>query len=131
MAAYRRTSAAPRARWMPLRYEGICHVCKGAIPAGDTGFWDPATRAITCTTLQCAAIDGLTTSEWSGSPTSGHWIEVLSPTRVAASTDPAPPAPVRQSGSGRRRYVPTYRCTHEDYPCCGCGEDSRSYCGSD
>lgn len=37
-------------------------------------------------------------------------------------------APRRTSRRGgyRRRYSTTYyRCTHEDYPCCGCGADSR------
>lgn len=31
----------------------------------------------------------------------------------------------RSSSRGKygRSYRPVYRCTHEDYPCCGCGED--------
>jgi hypothetical protein len=29
-----------------------------------------------------------------------------------------------RGGYGRRRRVESFRCTHEDYPCCGCGNYS-------
>ena len=31
----------------------------------------------------------------------------------------------RSGLTGRRLRYTSYRCTHEDYPCCGCGEDAR------
>lgn len=39
--------------------------------------------------------------------------------RLIDSLAPASTGYARRSRGGRR-YTPMYRCTHEDYPCCGC-----------
>lgn len=76
---------------MDLRYAGTCKVCGVGIAAGTRGFWDAAAKTVTCTKLDCADVDGLTTSK----PLTGPWdtrtdTRVLSPTRIgpAAPTDP-------------------------------------------
>lgn len=106
------------ARWMDLHYAGHCHVCDADVPAGGRGFYDPATRKITCTNLACASADGLTTwrSTW---PTGA--VEVLAPQRLGAGY--ASPAPARivvtRFASGATSYRNSRgRC--EDAPCCGC-----------
>jgi hypothetical protein len=43
-----------------------------------------------------------------------------------ACGDPTKPA-ARIKTRRRGRARPSYRCTHEDYPCCGCDPDTRSY----
>lgn len=122
----------PAARWMDLKYAGRCHVCGQALAQGARGFWDPDTRAVTCTSLECAETDGLTTRVWWGAPTSGSFVTRLNDHRVGPSTAPmAPtrPRPNRGRGRGRSSYrssVFGHRCTHEDYPCCGCDPDTRS-----
>jgi hypothetical protein len=78
---YRRSAPRP-ARWMTLKYPGTCKVCAAPIPAGETGYYDPATRTVTCYDLACCEADGLTRQEWNGSPVSGRWITVRSERRI-------------------------------------------------
>jgi hypothetical protein len=69
---------------MSLRYAGTCHVCGGAVAAGETAFYDQSTRRITCSTMACADADGLTRDGWVGSPASGHWAPALSDRRIGS-----------------------------------------------
>lgn len=145
--AYRRNTRSRTtgtARWMDLRYPGTCKVCATPLPAGARAFYDPVARTTTCASLDCAKADGLTKSEWHGSPISGRWVDVLNDHRIGAG------APVQPMVNGRpiewhptRRGVFRYiessdgrwfartrygvrggyehtgiRC--EDAPCCGC-----------
>lgn len=77
-------------RWMNLRYAGACKVCGGSVPAGGFAYWDAGARTVTCERIDCAQADGLTKTEWKGSPVSGQFVRVLAERRIGA------PAPIRQ-----------------------------------
>lgn len=81
-------------RTMTARYRGTCITCAASIIPGDEIVY--AGRGLTYHAGPCA--------------------EERDPDAVPSSR--------RGRSTGRstgRRYVTTYRCTHEDYPCCGCG----------
>jgi hypothetical protein len=129
MSGYRgRRSSPPRpARWMDLRYAGVCHVCRGELAAGARGFYDPDGRTVTCTAIACASADGLTEQRWYGAPTSGRFVEVLAGRRIgrkAAPTDiDGTPIAYVSVGGGRRAWRRGYSATGHrciDAPCCGC-----------
>lgn len=96
---------------MDLRYAGTCTAGE-ELAAGTRAFWDPRDGTVTCTDLAHAGAAGLTATEWYGAPTSGRWVEKLSPTRLESAVGP-PPAP-------RERRRSLGGCQHEDFPCCGC-----------
>jgi hypothetical protein len=103
-------------RWMPLRYAGTCKVCQRTVPAGETAFYDAGARTVTCHAIECAKADGLTRSEWVGSPVSGSWVDTLAASRIGeAAPDADPFARTRSRGYYGRDAG---RC--EDAPCCGC-----------
>ena len=100
----RRSSTTAKPRWMALKFAGKCDVCGVTLPAGATAFWHGRGQGVTCHGIDCCTARGLTTEEWVGSPVSGRYVTV----RAAR--------PLVYSG-----HRPTGgRCTHEDYPCCGC-----------
>jgi hypothetical protein len=104
---------------MNLHYAGRCHVCNGDLATGARGFYDPATRKVTCTAIKCAGQDGLTTMEWYGAPTSGRFIERLNDHRIGNGYDSGPSTPARRGNRAGNGFVRKYgRC--EDAPCCGC-----------
>lgn len=105
---YQTTSSARVARWMDLRYAGVCAQCHVAIAAGGRAFYDPSDRTVCCTSIDCARAHGVTREVWQGSPVSGGWVTELSATRMGG----------RAAFARATRYGG--RCTHEDYPCCGC-----------
>lgn len=82
--ARRYGTAQPVSRWMSLKFAGVCKVCGSTVPAGESAFWDSATRKITCHALECCEADGLTRSEWRGSPVSGAFITVRSDRRIGS-----------------------------------------------
>jgi hypothetical protein len=108
VSGYRRTTyrAAPKARWMDLRYPGTCAGGGEPLPAGTRAFYDPADRTVCCTNLAHAETYGVTTTEWRGSPVSGRNVTTLSAYRLASAGGPT---------RHKQRYG---RC--EDAPCCGC-----------
>lgn len=113
----RYTNNPPKGRWMDLKYPGTCTAGE-ELPAGARAFWDPRDRSTTCTDLAHAEAAGLTRSVWSGSPTSGRWVETLTDTRLASAVGEGTPDPTKtytRSLGG---------CSHEDYPCCGCDPNS-------
>ncbi len=75
-------TAAPRARWMDLRYAGTCAQCSADLPAGTRAFYDPADRTVCCLEMACCDAHGLTREKWTGSPLSGQWTTVRSETRI-------------------------------------------------
>ena len=78
--SYRRYRGAPRpARWMDLKYAGVCSVCGERLPVGTRAWYSPADRSVTCTNLECARARGLTTEVWHGSPIHGRMVEQLDP----------------------------------------------------
>jgi hypothetical protein len=123
MSNYRRRNGARStggSRWMNLRYAGTCKVCGASIAVGASAFYDAGAKTVTCTAIDCADADGLTTEK----ALTGPWdkrtdLRVLSATRIG---QPAPvPARVIVSrfNSGAVAYVNSRgRC--EDAPCCGC-----------
>lgn len=115
-----RRSYAPRpARWMDLKYAGACHVCGASLGRGARGFYDPETRAVTCTDMDCCEKDGLTAQEWWGAPTSGQWVTKRSDHRIGAGVPVEPRIVVTRFSSGATSYRNSRgRC--EDAPCCGC-----------
>lgn len=110
-------SSGSASRWMALKYPGICKICGANIPAGDRAYWDIATRAVTCTRIDCADADGLTTNQ----PLTGPWdtrtdTRVLADHRIGAA---APSVIVTRFNSGATVSVNARgRCI--DAPCCGC-----------
>lgn len=105
---YGRRSSAPRAaRWMELRYAAPCKVCARRILAGERAFYDYSARTATCTDMECADADGLTTDTWVGAPTSGQFVPTLAAQRLGSG--------YRPEATWKQRYG---RC--EDAPCCGC-----------
>lgn len=116
----------------PNKRPGACRSCGEEIPAGAGQLWRDA--------------DGWsvvhTVSEWSGSPVSGQYVggcpketdrmnregnfggesgarseydRIRSIASLYASREPEPPRAYTSTGARM-----SYRCTHEDYPCCGC-----------
>jgi len=76
-------SQGPRApRWLALKYAAPCKVCARTIPAGETAFYDYATRTATCNDMACCEVDGLTREVWHGSPVSGRWVPAVSDRRM-------------------------------------------------
>lgn len=98
-------------RWMDLRYNGTCKVCKRKVPAGDRAFYDAETKSITCHNIECCVADGLTRQAWIGSPVDGQFV----PERTEKRFGPAFAVPDALA-VGSRSYMG--RC--EDAPCCGC-----------
>jgi hypothetical protein len=103
-----------KGRWMDLRFAGKCTAGE-PLAAGARAFYDPRDRSVTCTNLDHAEAAGLVRNEWVGSPISGGYEKRLAETRLASFVGEGTPDPTR-----------TYRrslggCSHEDYPCCGCG----------
>jgi len=113
----RRSSSGTGSRWMDLRYAGTCKICDSAIPAGDRAYWDAGPRTVTCTRIDCADTDGLTTTR----PLTGPWdtrtdTRVLTDHRIGSA---APTVIVTRFNSGATAYQNGRgRCT--DAPCCGC-----------
>ena len=111
----RRSSSGAGSRWMNLRYAGTCKVCGSAIPAGDRAYWDAGPRTVTCTRIDCADTDGLTTTQ----PLTGPWdtrtdTRVLSDHRIGCAA-----VIVTRFNSGATMPVNARgRCI--DSPCCGC-----------
>lgn len=68
--------------WMNLRYAGTCKVCGATVAKGERGFYDRASRRITCSQINCAKADGLTEKVWAGSPVSGKFVDTLSNRRI-------------------------------------------------
>lgn len=105
---------------MNLRYAGNCKVCGVRIPVDGRAFYDAGAKTVTCTDIDCADADGLTTN----SPLTGPWdkrtdTRVLAPSRIGTGA----PVPARvvtaRFNSGAVAYVNSRgRC--EDAPCCGC-----------
>jgi hypothetical protein len=87
--------------WINLKYAGTCKVCQQAIAKGDRGFYDRATRKVTCSNISCAKADGLTERKWVGSPVSGKWVDVLAARRTSTPFD-------RTAPSGYDDYEPGY-----------------------
>ncbi len=123
----------------PNARAGECRGCHEMIPAGagqlwreESGAWSVVHRA----------------AEWAGSPVSGQYtggcpaetdrmneqghfggqggarserdnIASYAAIWAASSHDRAPRRSYARTSSGARMYE---RCSHEDYPCCGCGE---------
>jgi hypothetical protein len=102
---------------MPLRYAGTCKVCGETVPAGDTGFYDASARTVTCSQIVCAKADGLTRSEWAGSPVSGSWVDTLSDKRIGAGADTEGDYFAKTRSRG---YYGSDARRCEDAPCCGC-----------
>lgn len=71
--------------WMNLKYAGTCKVCGQTVTKGDRGFYDRATRKVTCSKIDCAKADGLTEKVWKGSPISGKFVDTLSIRRIGAA----------------------------------------------
>jgi hypothetical protein len=115
----RRRPTGAGSRWMPLRYAGTCRVCAEAIPAGATAYWDAAARAVTCSAIECAKADGLTRSEWVGSPVSGGYVDVLAESRIGAGVGADTEADAFRYTRSRGYFGPNVRRC-EDAPCCGC-----------
>ena len=91
------------------KYDAGCSRCGRLVPAG--------TGILTGSRGQGYEVRH-SDARWVGSPVSGRW---------AGGCDDAKDQPVYQPVTpARRAYArtaPRYeRCTHEDYPCCGCGE---------
>jgi hypothetical protein len=110
-----RSSSGAGSRWMNLRFAAPCKVCGSPVPAGGRGFWDAAARAVTCSAIDCAKADGLTTQQWQGSPVRGQYVTVLSSRRIG---DVAPSDPFSKTRSRGYFGRDAGRC--EDAPCCGC-----------
>lgn len=107
-----RRSAPAKGRWMDLRYDGKCTAGE-ALPAGTRAFYDPRDRSVTCTNLDHAEAAGLTDDVpvW-GSNTTTRKLRDLRLASYVGEGTPDPTRTYRRSLGG---------CTHEDYPCCGCG----------
>jgi hypothetical protein len=69
---------------MTLKYAATCHVCGEAVAAGEVGYYDYATRQVTCTAIPCADADGLTRQVWHGSPVSGRYVSALADRRIGS-----------------------------------------------
>lgn len=119
---YGRSSSPRPARWMELRYAGVCAECSTALPAGARAFYDPADRSVCCTEIACAEAHGVTEEVWQGSPTSGGYVVRLAETRMRASGENAwarGQVSVARFSSGATAFVNRNgRCI--DAPCCGC-----------
>jgi hypothetical protein len=110
-SSYRRSSAPRQARWLELRYAGVCQAGQHAMAAGERGFYSPAARAVlSCADLEHAEAAGLTHEVWQGSPTSGSYVKTLSDHPITRSDQTVYARFDRRGGYGR--------C--EDAPCCGC-----------
>jgi hypothetical protein len=108
-------SAGSGSRWMPLRYPGTCKVCGDPIAAGDTAYWDAASKTTTCFKLDCCEADGLAerTGHWAGNH---DGVLTLRERRVGSG---APSVIVTRFNSGAATYRNARgRCI--DAPCCGC-----------
>lgn len=84
MAYNRYPKRQPVSRWMNLRYAGTCKVCGNGIPEGTLAFYDAGTKTVTCHGIDCCEADGLTKSEWRGSPVSGQFVATRTETRVGS-----------------------------------------------
>lgn len=117
---------------------GPCRSCHEQIPAGAGQLWREESGAWSVVHAP---------AEWSGSPVSGRYIygcpadtdtmnaegrfggpgarseaerlAAVAATYASVHADDAKPArrPYARTSTGARMYG---RCTHEDYPCCGC-----------
>lgn len=85
--------------WMTLKFAGTCKVCQQSISKGQRGFYDRASRKVTCSNINCAKADGLTERKWVGSPVSGKWVDVLGARRIGAPF-------VRDTPTGYENYEP-------------------------
>ncbi|QKO02472.1 hypothetical protein KIV64_gp16 [Mycobacterium phage DroogsArmy] len=119
MARYNRRRPGG-SRWMNLHRAGICKMCGNEVSAGGRAYWDAGNRNITCTRIECAKADGLTTSEWKGSPVDGRMVDVLAPTRIGMAAVPrhGEAITIRTNSGAVLSVNRNGRC--EDAPCCGC-----------
>ena len=91
----------------PNKYDAGCSLCGRLVPAGTgilTGNRDQG--------YEVRHGD----RKWAGSPVSGRWVGGCED----AADQPVYVAPARKTYARTSRMYE--RCTHEDYPCCGCGE---------
>ncbi|ATN88145.1 hypothetical protein SEA_CINDARADIX_72 [Mycobacterium phage Cindaradix] len=110
-------------RWMNLHFADICKMCGEEVRAGERAYWDARHRNVTCTRIECAKEDGLTTTEWKGSPVNGRMVDVLAPTRIGAAAcarfqKPPRVNTIRLNSGAVLSVNANGRC--EDAPCCGC-----------
>lgn len=78
------------ARWMTLRYAGNCAQCKTRLPVEAHAFYDPSDKTVCCTNMVCAEKHGVTEEKFIGAPGTGHYVTVLSQTRVKPSGEYKP-----------------------------------------
>ena len=62
---------------MALKYAGKCQACGRALAVGDSAWYDPADRTVTCREIECAHTRGLVVKVWRGSPISGRYVDTL------------------------------------------------------
>jgi hypothetical protein len=91
------------------KYDGGCSTCGRLVPAGTGVLTGSRASGYTVRHLE---------RRWIGSPVSGKWVGGCED----AADQPVYEAPKRRrsvayTSSGAAMYE---RCTHEDYPCCGC-----------
>jgi hypothetical protein len=119
---------------------GPCKDCGEEIPAGAGQLWRESDGSWSVVHRP---------AEWAGSPVSGQYSggcpaetdrmneqghfggpsgagserdRIASYAAIYAASAPERPAPRRSYARTSSRYAGWGRCTHEDYPCCGCGE---------
>jgi hypothetical protein len=80
-----RNARQPQSRWIDAKFDGgTCKVCRDEIKTGHRIFWDAGSRTVTCYRMDCCEADGLTTTEWHGSPVSGSFVSVRSSRRIGS-----------------------------------------------
>ncbi len=124
----------------PNARPGNCRGCHEEIPAGAGQLWREADGAWSVVHRP---------AEWAGSPVSGQYTggcpaetdrmneqghfggpggarserdNIASYAAMYAASNPASETPRRRSYARTSSRYAYERCTHEDYPCCGCGE---------
>jgi len=115
-------------KYLSAKYAGTCAVCQVAVPMGARAYWDRRDGSLTCMSETCAAASGLGDMlpercvRW-GSSSEALVLKRYETGRVGD----APTSAVRVERvslwlpcRGRRSYSTYVRCSHEDYPCCGC-----------
>jgi len=113
-----------RGRWLEARYAGTCAIpeCGKVIAKGSRAYWDSRDGSLTCTAVDHLEATGLGTNRSTfpgAAPVAEQYAHRVGPPPTDKVRQERPRRPSR--GRGRRGYstYPT-RCTHEDFPCCGC-----------